>query len=102
MSTVHDDVSRWARKALEHVARPSAGPPLDPSLRVTINFHPERRVGTDSVLQLLGRDGRYRSQFETGTSNGGLTALPGGDRWNWERRMFGGAYDDAPAAERPK
>jgi hypothetical protein len=44
----------------------------------------------------------YRSQFETGTSNGGLTAHPGGDRWRWESRIFGGAYDDGPAAARPK
>jgi hypothetical protein len=44
----------------------------------------------------------YRSQFETGTSNGGLTAHPGGDRWRWESRIFAGAYDNAPAADRPK
>jgi hypothetical protein len=50
----------------------------------------------------MAADGIYRSQFETGTSNGGLTAYPGGDRWRWESRMFGGAYDDAPAAGRPK
>ena len=53
------------------------------------------------VLEAMGRDGRYRSQFETGTSNGGLTAYPGGGRWSWESRIFGAAYDDAPAAERP-
>lgn len=50
----------------------------------------------------MAQTGRYRSQFETGTSNGGLAAHPGGARWQWERRLFGGAYDDAPAAERPK
>lgn len=38
----------------------------------------------------------------TGTSNGGLTAHPGGDRWLWEQRIFGHAYDDAPLSERPK
>lgn len=37
----------------------------------------------------------------TGTSNGGLTAHPGGDRWRWESRIFGAAYDTAPAHERP-
>lgn len=47
-------------------------------------------------------DGVYRNQFETGTSNGGLTARPGGARWRWEQRIFGGAYDDAPAGERPR
>ncbi len=99
---MREDISRWARAAVDHVARGASGGPLDPSMRVTVNFHPERLVGADSVLRLLGRDGVYRSQFETGTSNGGLTARPGGARWNWEQRIFGGAYDDAPAAERPK
>jgi len=54
-------------------------------------------VGGATVLEHLARDGVYRSQFETGTSNGGLTAHPGGDRWRWEQRIFGHAYDDAPA-----
>lgn len=54
------------------------------------------------ILQSLATDGVYRSQFETGTSNGGLTAHPGGDRWAWESRLFGGAYDDAAPSERPK
>lgn len=49
----------------------------------------------------MARDGVYRSQFETGISNGGLTAHPGGDRWRWESRLFGGRYDHAPARERP-
>jgi Protein of unknown function (DUF3626) len=75
---------------------------MDPTLRVTLNFHPDRRSGGLLVLEAIGRDGVYRSQFETGTSNGGLTAYPGGGRWRWESRMFGAAYDDAPAAERPK
>ena len=94
--------SRWARAATSYAARSAAGVPLDRSLRVTLNFHPDRLCGALTVLELLGRDGLYRSQFETGTSNGGLTAHPGGDRWRWERRIFGGAYDDAPLAERPK
>ncbi|WTJ93120.1 DUF3626 domain-containing protein [Streptomyces sp. NBC_01537] len=46
-------------------------------------------------------DGVHHSQFVTGTSNGGLTAHPGGDRWRWESRVFGGAYDSAPARQRP-
>jgi hypothetical protein len=50
----------------------------------------------------MARDGVYRSQFETGVSNGGLTAYPGGDRWRWESRIFGAAYDDSPPASRPK
>ncbi|MEU0884885.1 DUF3626 domain-containing protein [Lentzea sp. NPDC005914] len=66
-------------------------------LRVTLNFHPGR-----GVLATLAREGVYRSQFETGTSNGGLTAHPGGARWEWESRLFGGAYDTANPADRPK
>jgi len=87
---------------MEHVTRSASGDVLDRSLRVTLNFHPDRLADGATVLQWLARDGRYRSQFETGTSNGGLTAHPGGDRWRWEQRMFGHAYDDAPVAERPK
>jgi hypothetical protein len=59
-------------------------------------------VGGEPILAAMARDGVYRSQFETGTSNGGLTAYPGGDRWRWESRIFGGAYDAADSAARPK
>lgn len=79
-----------------------AGPALDRALDVTVHFHPDRLVDGVPLLAHLAADGVYRSQFETGTSNGGLTARPGGDRWRWEQRMFGGAYDDGPACERPK
>ena len=89
-------------RALAHVAARSAGPPLDPALRVTLNFHPDRLHRGTPLLAALATDGVYRSQFETGTSNGGLTAHPGGDRWEWESRIFGTAYDAAPPAERPK
>lgn len=69
---------------------------------MTLNFHPDRLVAGEPILEMMARDGRYRSQFETGTSNGGLTAHPGGDRWRWESRIFAGAYDDGHAANRPK
>ncbi|MBL0885990.1 DUF3626 domain-containing protein [Myceligenerans indicum] len=77
---------------------PEAGPP------VTINFHPDRLVadGSETLVERLVRDGVWRSQFETGTSNGGLTAGPGGDRRRWETRLFAGRYDDGPARERPR
>jgi hypothetical protein len=88
-----------ARRALEHVAARSVGAPVDARLRVTLNFHPDR--GDPPILAALAEAGVYRSQFVTGTSNGGLTAFPGGDRWRWESRIFGGAYDDADPAERP-
>ncbi|MFD8814381.1 DUF3626 domain-containing protein [Streptomyces sp. NPDC059627] len=87
--------------ALRHVAALSSGPPLDPGLRITLNFHPDRISAGLPVLEALARDGVYHSQFVTGTSNGGLTAHPGGDRWRWESRIFGAAYDDADPAERP-
>ncbi len=88
-------------RALGHVAGLASGPPVDPALRVTMNFHPDRLLRGRPILAALGQDGVYSSQFVTGTSNGGLTAHPGGDRWRWESRIFGGAYDDAPGAERP-
>jgi len=89
-------------RAMAHVALKSSGGPVDPELRVTLNFHPDRLASGLPILEALARDGVYRSQFETGTSNGGLTAHEGGDRWWWESRIFGAAYDQAPPAERPK
>ncbi|WP_262985047.1 DUF3626 domain-containing protein [Nocardia cerradoensis] len=91
-----------ADSAVAHVAALSAGAPLDRSLRVTVHFHPDAVFGTGTVLDALAGEGVYRSQFETGLSNGGLSAHPGGARWQWESRMFGGCYDSAPAAQRPK
>jgi len=99
---VTSETSPWAASAVEHVTRAATGRPLDRELRVTLNFHPDRVVAGATVLERLAHDGVYRSQFETGTSNGGLTAHPGGARWRWEQRIFGHAYDDAPVEERPK
>jgi Protein of unknown function (DUF3626) len=72
--------------------------------RVALHFHPDRLVaGGLTVAQALLRDGRYLSQFVTGISNGGLTAVPGGDRDRWERAMFAAAYHSptAPPRDRP-
>lgn len=91
-----------AARAIAHVAAHSTGPALDASLHVTLNFHPDRLHRGAPLLRVLADEGIYRSQFETGTSNGGLTAHPGGDRWQWESRIFGGAYDGAPPQQRPK
>ncbi|MGI5380156.1 DUF3626 domain-containing protein [Streptomyces sp. CA-251387] len=96
-----EDGSPRARAALRHVAASSRGPALDPDLRITLNFHPDRLVRGVPILRALAEDGTYHSQFVTGTSNGGLTAHPGGDRWRWESRIFGEVYDDASAHERP-
>lgn len=93
--------------ALEHVResarpRPRGGAGQHEAVRrhrIAFNFHPDR-IARDGrlVIQALLDDGVYRNQFETGISNGGL----GGERPDWERRLFGGAYDGAPPEERPK
>jgi hypothetical protein len=70
-------------------------------MRITLQFHPDWPFRGGRVIEAMAVDGVYRSQFETGTSNGGLTAHPGGDRWRWESRIFDGRYDDADAAIRP-
>lgn len=73
--------------------------------QVVLNFHPDRlnRTGK-SVAEALLRDGRYRNQFETGLSNGSLSAYSGGARDLWEEKLFGGAYQmkGVGAADRPK
>ncbi|NOW00509.1 DUF3626 domain-containing protein [Isoptericola chiayiensis] len=88
--------------AVAHVRDRSRGGPVPPSSRVVLHFHPDAPAGDGTVMEALAEHGVYRSQFETGTSNGGLTAYPGGDRWRWESRLFGGVYDDGPAAGRPR
>lgn len=87
--------------ALAWVRERSWGEGCDPGWSVTLNFHPDRRAGAHTVLERMAVEGVYRSQFVTGTSNGGLTAFEGGDRWRWESRMFGGAYDRGPVCWRP-
>ena len=89
-------------KAIAHVAGRCRGGPLLGAPRITINFHPDAPFRGRPTIEALAADRAYRSQFETGTSNGGLTAHPGGDRWRWESQMFGGAYDGADPALRPK
>ncbi len=96
------ELSPWAAEAVGHIERAASGAPLDPDLRVTLNFHPDRHYDGTPILKAMAGSGTYRSQFETGTSNGGLTAYSGGDRWRWEQRIFAGAYDAAPAEQRPK
>ena len=66
--------------------------------RVTVHFHPDR-VAADgrTVAQGLLAGGVYRSQFETGISNGKVMAFAGSDRDRWEHRLFGGAYDGTTA-----
>ncbi|MFJ2884565.1 DUF3626 domain-containing protein [Streptomyces sp. NPDC087305] len=96
-----EGVGAHQARALRHVGAGSSGPAVDPRLRITLNFHPDRTASGRPILDALAQDGTYHSQFVTGTSNGGLTAHPGGDRRRWESRIFAGAYDEAPAPERP-
>jgi hypothetical protein len=73
--------------------------------RITLNFHPDRLLADGrSVAEGLAGDGVYRAQWETGISNGGLTAFAGGDRDGWERELFGKAYhaEGVEAFDRPK
>lgn len=72
-----------------------AGPAL------VLHFHPGWAAGGRTVVDALAASGTYLSQWVTGTSNGGLTARPGGDRWAWESRLFAGRYDAAPPDDRP-
>jgi hypothetical protein len=71
-------------------------------MRVTLQFQPDWPFRGRRVVEAMADDGVYRSQFETGTSNGGLTAYPGGDRWRWESRIFAGRYDTAEPSARPR
>jgi hypothetical protein len=88
-------------------ARASLVASVAASARVTLSFHPDRLLGPTpggTVASSMGRDLRYRSQFETGISNGSVSAFSGGEREVWERELFGGAYQDAGSGtgERPK
>lgn len=97
-----EELETLVKRVVSEIRQISAGPALPGHARVTINFHADWVTQEQMVIEHLAREGIYRSQFETGTSNGGLTAFPGGDRWLWESRIFGQAYDDAPGAFRPK
>jgi uncharacterized protein DUF3626 len=94
-------MARADKRAIAHVAALAVGGPGDLAGRVTLRFHPGRLAGGVPILRRMAADGIYRSQFDTGTSNWGLTAYPGGDRWRRENQMSGSAYD-GPAAARPE
>ncbi|XWW93776.1 hypothetical protein V2A60_001713 [Cordyceps javanica] len=72
--------------------------------RVVLHFHPDRPAGGRLVAEALLHDGIYKTQFETGISNGLVATRPGGPRDEWERHLFGGAYqaDGVTAAQRPR
>lgn len=95
-------VSDATERALNHVRKRSAQSFDNADCNVTLNFHPDLLVEHRSVIDLIASQGSYRSQYETGTSSGGLTAHRGGDRWNWESRIFGAVYDEEELSLRPK
>ncbi|PQD95667.1 DUF3626 domain-containing protein [Pradoshia eiseniae] len=73
--------------------------------RISLHFHPDRLDSSlNSIAESLFMQGEYKSQFETLISSGSVSAVPGGERDLWEKRMFGGAYHIGGAAisERPK
>lgn len=91
------------KKAIENIRLKSEGGICLSNYPVTINFHPDRyTLQNEPILRAIANSGVLKSQFETGTSNGGLVAYPGGARWFWEQRVFDGAYDCAPNCLRPK
>jgi hypothetical protein len=90
-----------ARSAVEAVRRRSL-PGAVAALGVDVHFQPDAITAAGgSVVEAIVATGRWRTQFETGTSNGGLTASAGGDRWRWESRLFAGVYDAAEPSDRP-
>jgi hypothetical protein len=83
----------------------SAVDKLKASARVALHFHPDRPDGQlRPVAAALLEQGIYKSQFETRLSNGSVSAYPGGQRDEWEKRIFGRAYHryGATDSERPK
>ena len=68
--------------------------------RLTVNFHPDRidALGRSVAAGLLA-DGRYRSQWATGISNGTRSAFVGGDRHRFEQVHFDRAYDDGSSVD---
>ncbi|MFJ6653662.1 DUF3626 domain-containing protein [Microbacterium sp. NPDC091313] len=98
-----DDLAPSARAALASIRARAQGAtqPVPATWRVALHFHPEIDIAGEPVLRRILEHRRYLSQFATGTSNGGVTAVPGGDRMRWESRLFGDAYAIAAADERP-
>lgn len=83
-------------RALAHITREA---------RVVVHFHPDRLTDAGlTVAESLRQTGAYQNQFESGLSNGSLTAFRGGQRDLWEARMFGGAYQQeaVQAQDRPR
>ncbi|MCG8687291.1 MAG: DUF3626 domain-containing protein [Desulfobacterales bacterium] len=95
--------SNLYKQAVDVIRSKSLGKSYESDHELTINFHPDRYTKNDvPLLTAIRNDGCIKSQFETGTSNGGLTAFKGGDRWLWEKQVFDGTYDNCAPFQRPK
>jgi len=73
--------------------------------RVALHFHPDRPdPNLKTVAEALLESGLYKNQFETLLSSGSVSAFPGGERDQWENKIFGGAYhaESSTNSERPK
>jgi Protein of unknown function (DUF3626) len=89
--------------AIDFVKSKAKGSPYLGKSELTINFHPDRQtIDGIPILVAVLNDGVLKSQFETQTSNGSLSAKPNGARWLWESKAFGSHYDLVPSSERPK
>ncbi|MFK8081590.1 MAG: DUF3626 domain-containing protein [Granulosicoccus sp.] len=106
MNTDHDHAKHadeaLISSAVHCIAQKSNGVPLTSAAAITLNFHPDTTCGTLNLVSQLANEGIYRSQFETGSSNGSVSAHTGGSRWKWESAMFCGIYDSAHPAQRVK
>lgn len=69
---------------------------------IALHFHPDRlNEDYKSVIESLLETGIYKSQFETFISNGLVSPHLGGDRDQWEAKLFGNSYG-ASVLGRPK
>lgn len=73
--------------------------------RLALHFHPDRLTpNLQSVAEGLLESGLYKSQFETLLSNGKVAPYTGEERDQWEKVLFGGAFDFSTSirSQRPK
>lgn len=98
-----DCLTSAQRSVLEYIQSLAEGVGEVSDCHITINFHPDRKTpsGVD-LLHAIALDGALKSQFETGLSNGSLSAFKGGARYLWESQAFNQLYDQSPPVERPK
>jgi len=101
------DRSQWATAAVAYVGERSGGGPADRRLRVTLNFHPDRRADGMSVVEQLARDLTYRSlprsYWSLEMTTGVITTPPSTQRDRSSTRPYGGTTAEiaAPTYDAP-